>query len=67
MTLVGNKTDLQSARAVTTERGKSYAEEQGVSFLEASALNGGNVEAAFVHLLTDIFRKKVHAEHAKGL
>ena len=26
--LVGNKTDLQSYRAVTTERGKTYADEQ---------------------------------------
>ena len=50
MTLIGNKTDLQSARAVSTEQGKAYADENSVSFIEASALNGGNVEPRLLTL-----------------
>ena len=65
-TMVGNKTDLQRARAVTTERGKAYADEQNIAFTEASALNGGNVEASFIQVLTDIFRKKAHKEQEQA-
>ena len=66
MVMVGNKTDLQSARAVTTERGKACADAQNISFLEASALNGGNVEASFIQILSEIFRKKAHKEHEQA-
>jgi len=66
MLIVGNKTDLASARAVTTEKGQTYAEEQKVSFMEASALNGGNVEAAFLQILTEIYRKKAHKEQEQA-
>jgi small GTP-binding protein len=45
ITMIGNKTDLHGARAVSTEQGRAYAEEQRLAFIEASALNGGNVEA----------------------
>ena len=43
ITMIGNKTDLHGARAVSTEQGRAYAEEQRLAFIEASALNGGNV------------------------
>ena len=58
MMLVGNKTDLASARAVPTDQAKAFAEENGISFLEASALNSTNVEAAFLQILSEIYRKK---------
>jgi len=48
MTLVGNKIDLASARMVPTETGQKYADEKGLSFMEASALTASNVEAAFL-------------------
>ena len=63
ITMIGNKTDLQGARAVSTEQGRAYAEEHRLAFIEASALNGGNVEAAFVQCLGEIYRKKARKEH----
>ena len=44
MMLVGNKTDLANARAVSTETGESYAARNGVTFMEASARTASNVE-----------------------
>ena len=46
MMLVGNKTDLASARMVSTEEGKEYAASNKVSFMEASALTASNVEVS---------------------
>ena len=63
ITMIGNKTDLHGARAVSTEQGRAYAEEHRLAFIEASALNGGNVEAAFVQCLGEIYRKKARKEH----
>lgn len=45
--LVGNKIDLEEERQVTEEDAKSYAEESGLLYFEASAKNNINV--------TDIF------------
>ena len=66
MMLVGNKTDLASARAVPTDQAKAFVEENGISFLEASALNSTNVEAAFLQILSEIYRKKAHKEQEAG-
>ncbi len=47
--LIGNKNDLSSAdRQVSTQEGEDLAKELGMPFVETSALNGANVEAAFV-------------------
>ena len=62
MMLVGNKTDLANMRAVSTETGKAYAEKNGVSFIEASALTASNVEAAFLQILSEIYHKKASKE-----
>ena len=48
---------------MSTEQGRAYAEEHRLAFIEASALNGGNVEAAFVQCLGEIYRKKARKEH----
>ncbi|OWM82182.1 ras-related protein Rab11D-like [Punica granatum] len=53
--LVGNKTDLEKQRAVSTEDAKEFAEKEGLFFLETSALNASNVESAFLTVLTEIF------------
>jgi Ras-related protein Rab-11A len=50
--LVGNKSDLKHLRAVPTEEAKNFSAENGLSFIETSALDGGNVEAAFQNILT---------------
>jgi len=45
--IVGNKSDLKHLRAVRNETGQEYALSKNLAFLEASALDGNNVEAAF--------------------
>eukprot|EP00250_Pteridium_aquilinum_P004436 c14648_g1_i1 orf=385-1050(+) len=54
--LVGNKTDLGTLRAVSTEDAKEFAEKEGLFFLETSALEATNVESAFYTVLTEIYR-----------
>eukprot|EP00568_Trieres_chinensis_P011753 CAMPEP_0183317604 /NCGR_PEP_ID=MMETSP0160_2-20130417/58402_1 /TAXON_ID=2839 ORGANISM="Odontella Sinensis, Strain Grunow 1884" /NCGR_SAMPLE_ID=MMETSP0160_2 /ASSEMBLY_ACC=CAM_ASM_000250 /LENGTH=191 /DNA_ID=CAMNT_0025483667 /DNA_START=166 /DNA_END=741 /DNA_ORIENTATION=- len=46
--LVGNKSDLQSERAVPTELGREVAKRYGIGFVETSALTSQNVEQAFI-------------------
>ncbi len=45
--LIGNKTDMDSVRAVTTKEGKEYADTIGWNFIETSAKSGINVEEIF--------------------
>lgn len=54
--LVGNKSDLRHLRSVPTEEAKSFAERNGLNFIETSALDSTNVEAAFQNILTEIYR-----------
>eukprot|EP00611_Tribonema_gayanum_P002355 TRINITY_DN11722_c0_g2_i1.p1 TRINITY_DN11722_c0_g2~~TRINITY_DN11722_c0_g2_i1.p1 ORF type:complete len:197 (+),score=72.48 TRINITY_DN11722_c0_g2_i1:202-792(+) len=46
--LVGNKSDLEAKRAVTTEEAKEFADSLGIEFLETSAKNATNVDSAFM-------------------
>ncbi|KAG4114398.1 hypothetical protein ERO13_D12G044000v2 [Gossypium hirsutum] len=55
--MIGNKTDLKHLRAVATEDGQSYAEKEGLSFIQTSALEAINVEKAFQTILSEIYRK----------
>ncbi|GLU18325.1 hypothetical protein SLE2022_346310 [Rubroshorea leprosula] len=53
--LVGNKCDLgQQSREVEEEEGKKLAETEGLCFIETSALENLNVEAAFLQMITKI-------------
>ncbi|ORY90907.1 ras family-domain-containing protein [Leucosporidium creatinivorum] len=54
--LVGNKSDLRHLRAVPTEEAKLFSQENGLSFIETSALDASNVENAFQTILTEIYR-----------
>lgn len=45
--LVGNKTDLNDKRQVTTEEGEKKAKEFKVMFIETSAKAGHNVKTLF--------------------
>lgn len=55
--LVGNKTDLPShERQVSTQEGEALALELGIPYIETSALNGSNVENAFVKMTQAIKR-----------
>ncbi|KAI3990470.1 hypothetical protein MKX01_023250 [Papaver californicum] len=54
--LIGNKTDLKHLRAVATEDAQNFAEKEGLSFIETSALEAINVEKAFQTILGEIYR-----------
>jgi Ras-related protein Rab-11A len=54
--LVGNKSDLRHLRAVPTEEAKQFAAENGLHFIETSALDASNVELAFQKILTEIYK-----------
>lgn len=70
--IVGNKTDLEHLRAVPTEDGRRFAENEGVMFIEASAQSGANVETAFTLLLSRVMDQKrnagqlVNVDHGVG-
>ena len=53
--LVGNKTDLQDKRQVTTEEGEKKAKELNVMFIETSAKSGYNVKQVSHPIISDRF------------
>ncbi|KAG1017632.1 hypothetical protein G6F43_014420 [Rhizopus delemar] len=54
--LVGNKVDLsKSSREVETEKGRSLAEEEELLFIETTALDATNIDAAFNILISKIY------------
>ena len=55
--LVGNKTDLEDDREISYEEGEKLAKDYKYSFYETSALNGSNVEEAFMDLVNKIINK----------
>ncbi|KAJ4806372.1 Ras-related protein Rab-11B [Rhynchospora pubera] len=69
--LIGNKADLTEKCAVPTDDAIAFAEEQGLFFSEASALNGENVEKAFLQLLEEIYsvvsKKALELDEARRL
>lgn len=53
--LIGNKSDLKQSIQVSTEKGQIFAHEINASdFIETSAKEGINVEAAFKKLVTQV-------------
>lgn len=54
--LVGNKCDLESIREVKAEEGKALAEEEGLFFIETSALDSTNVNTAFEIVIGKIYK-----------
>ena len=55
--LIGNKCDLEQRRAVTFEEGQTFANENGLVFLETSAKTAANVEEAFINTARKIYEK----------
>ncbi|KAG9132376.1 hypothetical protein Leryth_022425 [Lithospermum erythrorhizon] len=53
--LVGNKSDLNQSRQVEVEDGQSFAQLEGLSFLETSAKEKLNVEEAFLEMINKIY------------
>lgn len=52
--LVGNKSDLEEQRQVTTEEAEKYGRSLGLSLIETSAKTGKNVDEAFLKLARKI-------------
>jgi len=52
--LIGNKTDLEFARKVSTQDGLDLAAKEQINFMETSALSGHNVQRAFQIVLQDV-------------
>ena len=53
--LIGNKCDLEHLRVVKREAADKFARENGLSFLETSALDKTNVDKAFSWLVKQIY------------
>ncbi|XP_061753090.1 ras-related protein Rab-25-like [Nerophis ophidion] len=64
--LVGNKSDLEHLRTVPAEEARAFAEKKGLMYMETSALDSTNVEAAFTDVLTAIHRKVASREVTRG-
>lgn len=47
--LIGNKSDLEHRRAVSTKEGELFAQENGLVFMETSAKTAANVETVSQH------------------
>lgn len=59
--LLGNKSDLEHRRAVSTKEGELFAQENGLVFMETSAKTAANVETVggkcllyYIELSTEI-------------
>jgi Ras-related protein Rab-1A len=55
--LIGNKCDRAAEREVATGDARSYAESMGMGFIEASALDGTNVAAAFLQMTSLVLQR----------
>lgn len=64
--LIGNKSDLDGSRAVSTEEGSEFAQKHGLIFIECSAKTAQNVEEAFVSTAIAI-HKTVQGGDSEGL
>ncbi|KAJ0623841.1 putative small GTPase, P-loop containing nucleoside triphosphate hydrolase [Helianthus debilis subsp. tardiflorus] len=68
--LVGNKCDLENIRAVSVEDGKNLAEQNGLFFMETSALDSTNVKTAFEMVIREIYnnvsRKVLNSDSYKA-
>ena len=51
MLVVGNKSDLEEKRQVTEQMQKKFAGDNGLDFIETSALTYTNVDEAFKKLI----------------
>jgi Ras-related protein Rab-2A len=59
ITLIGNKSDLESRREEKREEGEAFAREHGLIFMETSAKTASNVEEAFINTAKEIYEKKL--------
>lgn len=62
--LIGNKSDLNDMRCVTTDEGIAYGKEKKMTFMETSAKDGFHTEEAFDTLIKSIVHK-LSSRHVK--
>ena len=55
--LVGNKTDLDSQRAVSTAEAKDFADQHGLTLFETSALSNDRIDDAFIQTAQSVLEK----------
>ena len=55
--LIGNKSDLELARAVRREEGEAFAREHDLIFIETSAKTAQNVDEAFIQTAHLVYEK----------
>ena len=63
--IIGNKIDLIEKRVVSTQEGKTLAEQFGVHFIETSAKDATNVEQAFNNVPKEIYDKEMIIQQNK--
>ncbi|KXJ15742.1 ras-related protein Rab-11B [Exaiptasia diaphana] len=64
--LVGNKQDLKHLRMIEARRGKQFAADHGMLFMETSALDSTNVTEAFEFIFRHIYDKVRAKEQEKA-
>ena len=55
--IVGNKKDMEDKRQVSTELAQSFAEKNGIKFMEVSAKNNINIEELFMDIIKCLLEK----------
>ena len=58
--LLGNKTDLEENRKVSSEEGANFAVEKGYTFMETSCLENRNVADSFETLIELTYRENLN-------
>jgi len=55
--VLGNKSDMEEKRMISTARGQEIAQQNNIKFFETSAKNNSNINEAFMTLASDILRR----------
>eukprot|EP01101_Sappina_pedata_P013469 TRINITY_DN9735_c0_g1_i1.p1 TRINITY_DN9735_c0_g1~~TRINITY_DN9735_c0_g1_i1.p1 ORF type:complete len:220 (+),score=44.95 TRINITY_DN9735_c0_g1_i1:26-661(+) len=63
--LIGNKCDAHDKRVVSSDKGRTLAEEYGMEFAETSAKNSQGVDDAFTSLAREIKAKLFDSEQSR--
>jgi len=63
--LVGNKSELEDERSVSKEEAEKFARENGLDYIETSALRNINVEEIFIRIGLSLIRKTAHNNEKK--
>lgn len=53
--IIGNKTDQEERRAVSTEEARFFAEQNNLLFIETSVLSRNNIDEAVMELANHIY------------